>query len=59
MAIDDRVLRLENAFITLSELAAKSDTRTARLEESFVMLTELAVITNERLDDHKEQLDSH
>jgi ABC-type transporter Mla subunit MlaD len=50
MSTDERVLRLENAFATLEELAAKQDSRTSDLEKHFKMLTELAVRADERMD---------
>ena len=62
-----RLLRLENAYATLAELAAnqderafslkqliaKQDERTAGLEESFKMLVELARNASERADQHE------
>jgi chromosome segregation ATPase len=50
MSVEERVLRLENAFATLQELAARSDARTGRLEDSFQKLMELAVSASERDD---------
>ena len=41
MSSDERILRLENAFSTLTELAARQHERITRLEESFVMLVEM------------------
>lgn len=58
MTTEERLLRLENAVTTLSELAAKSDARTAELERSFVTLTELAVSASERMDTHTEWINA-
>ena len=58
MTEEERILRLENAFSTLSELAAAhqqliagQQRRTARLEESFVVLTTMAQRHGESLDE--------
>ena len=50
MTTEERLLKLENAFNTLAELAAKSNERTSELEQSFVTLTQLAVSASERMD---------
>jgi prefoldin subunit 5 len=59
MTTEERVLRLENAFATLSELAvntqgnaSKLSARTADLEKHFNMLSQLAVRADERMDGH-------
>jgi ABC-type transporter Mla subunit MlaD len=67
MSVEDRVLRLENAFATLSELAARSESRADTLSElvarsesrtdTLVQLTEtlvqVAVSASERADTHE------
>jgi len=53
MTVEERVLRLENAFATLEELAARSDGRTSDLEKHFKMLTQLIVSASERADTHE------
>lgn len=58
MSTEERVLRLENAFTTLEELAAKSNERTSDLEKHFKMLTQLAVSANERADTHESWINS-
>ncbi len=54
MTAEERLLRLENAFATLAELAANQNGRIARLEESFLTLVELARRSDERVDQHQE-----
>jgi uncharacterized coiled-coil DUF342 family protein len=70
MSVEERVLRIENAFATLSELversesrtdtliqlAARSDSRTSTLEQSLQTLVELARVQSERLDESNERL---
>lgn len=46
MTTEERLLRLENSFSSLSELAAKSEANTAQL-------IELARNADERMDDHE------
>lgn len=58
MSPEERILRLENAFATLEELAAKSEIRTSDLEEHFKMLTQLAVSASERADTHESWINS-
>lgn len=58
MSTEERILRLENAFTTLEELAAKSDVRTSDLEKHFQMLTQLAVSASERADTHESWINS-
>lgn len=52
MAIEERLVRLENAFATLAELASDHHERTFSLERSFEMLVQLARSADERLDQH-------
>lgn len=63
MSTEDRVLRLENAFATLVELAAEQNRRmndhqrrVDRLEESLVTLIELTRSHHEGLDEVKAEL---
>jgi chaperonin cofactor prefoldin len=63
MSTEDRVLRLENAFTTLVELAAEQNRRmndqqrrVERLEESLVTLIELTRSHHEGLDEVKAEL---
>jgi ABC-type transporter Mla subunit MlaD len=58
MSTEERVLRLENAFATLEELATKSDERTSDLEKHFKMLPQLAVSASERPDTHESWINS-
>lgn len=53
MSVEDRVLRLENAFATLSELAARSQSRTDTLVQLTDTLVQLAVSASERADTHE------
>jgi uncharacterized phage infection (PIP) family protein YhgE len=53
MSVEDRVLRLENAFATLSELAARSESRTDNLAQLTETLVQLAVSASERADTHE------
>jgi chromosome segregation ATPase len=67
MSVEDRVLRLENAFATMSELAAglqsrtdtlaelaaKSESRTDNLAQMMNSLVQLAVSASERADTHE------
>ena len=52
MATEERLLRLENAFATLAELASNHHERISGLEQSFQMLVELARSADERMDQH-------
>lgn len=68
MTTEERLLKLDNAVLTLSELSVKADARIDRLEKNFSLLeknfsvleknfrilTELAVSANERMDTHTE-----
>jgi chromosome segregation ATPase len=63
MSTEDRVLRLENAFTTLVELAAEQNRRmndqqrrVERLEDSLVTLIELTRSHHEGLDEVKAEL---
>jgi methyl-accepting chemotaxis protein len=58
MSTEERILRLENAFTGLEELAAKSDERTSDLQKHFEMLTQLAVNASERADTHESWINS-
>lgn len=50
MTTEERLLRLENAYITLSDLAAKADQRQDRTDERMEVLTQLAINTDERME---------
>jgi DNA repair exonuclease SbcCD ATPase subunit len=52
MTTDERLLRLENAFTTLAELASSHHQRMSTLEQSFQTLVELARGAEERMDQH-------
>ena len=56
MTTEERLLKLENAVVTLSELAAKSDARTSDLDRYFRMLTELTVHADDRMDEFDKRL---
>jgi uncharacterized phage infection (PIP) family protein YhgE len=58
MSTEERLLKLENAVLTLSELAVKVDARDDELEKNFRMLTELVVKANERMDKADERADN-
>lgn len=51
MSVEERLLRLENAFATLAELQADQHRRVKGLEESFVLLTTLVRSQNEGMDE--------
>jgi hypothetical protein len=69
MTTEERLLKLENAFSTLAQLAAnqdertsaltqlaaRQDTRTADTERSIRLLLELAQVQSSRIDDKDEQ----
>ena len=50
MATDERLLRLENAYITLSDLAARAEERATKVDERLDTLTELALNFDSRMD---------
>ncbi len=50
MTTEERLLKLENAVATLSDLAAKADARSGDMDKHFRMLTELTVSASERMD---------
>ncbi len=50
MATEERLLRLENAYITLSDLAARAEERAAKVDERLDTLTELALNFDSRMD---------
>jgi hypothetical protein len=52
MSTDERLLRLENAFTTLAELAGGHNERISNIEQSFQTLVELARSADERMDQH-------
>lgn len=56
MTVEERVIKLENAFSTLAQLAARSDSRTSENEQSLRTLVELARVQSERLDESNERL---
>jgi uncharacterized phage infection (PIP) family protein YhgE len=53
MSVEDRVLRLENAFATLSELAARAESRADTSLQITNTLVQLAVSASERADTHE------
>lgn len=52
MTTEERLLRLENAFATLAELAARQHERTDSLEQSHQILVQLVRNMDERMDQH-------
>ncbi len=50
MATEERLLRLENAYITLSDLAARAEERATKVDERLDTLTGIALNADERLD---------
>jgi DNA repair exonuclease SbcCD ATPase subunit len=52
MTTDERLLRLENAFAMLAELAGGHHQRISNLEQSFQTLVGLARSAEERMDQH-------
>lgn len=62
MTTEERVLKLENAFSTLAQIAARQDARMADTERSIRLLLELAQVQSSRIDDGDErqkQTDAH
>ena len=62
MSTEDRVLRLENAFSTLIELAQRSDERLTRIEaaqeRSEQIVSRLATLTLDRFEETDKRIDA-
>ncbi len=57
MSTEDRMLRLENAFSTLVELAQKSDERLTRLEDIVTRLAHLTLQSKEETEKRMRDFD--